>query len=120
MDFSINTSQVDAMVALKAYTLYKSAQYSDAIPVLEAILDFEPKNWQARLFLAACWFKTNQPMTAQRALKFVHDNCPDAELKQKAALALEFIQASNGQPKQSAMSGQPLGKQLPSIENIIT
>lgn len=94
MDLSINTTQVDASVALKAYQLYKSAQYKEAIPVLLDILDVEPRNWHARLFLAACYFKTGQPLASERAFRFTYENCTDEVLTQKACLALQAVKAS--------------------------
>jgi thioredoxin-like negative regulator of GroEL len=94
MDLNIKTEQIDASVALVAHRLYKEGQYREAIPVLQDILDMEPLNWQCRLFLAACYFKTAQPMAAERALRFVYEKCPDESLKQKACFAMQAVNAA--------------------------
>ncbi len=94
MDLAITTTQIDASVAMQAYRLYKDGKYSEAIPVLQQILDFEPRNWHARLFLSASYFKTNQPMAAERGFRAVFENCPEEELKQKACFALQSVAAA--------------------------
>jgi hypothetical protein len=102
MDLNFTTSSVDAKVVVEAYGLYKEAKFREAIPVLHAILDVEPNNWQARLFLAVCQFETAQPAAAQRAFRHIYDNCPDAGVKQRACLALQFVN-SELQRKTSAV-----------------
>ena len=94
MQMYITTTQIDTTIALKAYRLYKAAQYNDAIPVLQEILDAEPKNWHARLFLAGCFFQTGQLIAAERAFTFVQDSCPDVDLKRKATTALQTMKAT--------------------------
>ncbi len=93
MDLHLTTSQIDASVALLAYQLYKEGKCKEAIPVLLDILDVEPKNWHARLFLGACYTKTDQPGAAQRCFRFVYEGVEDSVLKQKACFALQAVTA---------------------------
>ena len=104
MDFTFNTSIVDVSVAVNALKLYKGKQYKEATACLLDIIDVEPKNWDARLMLGACYFKTDQFAAAQRAFRFIYENCPISDIK---SCALEGMQAS--QYKLQA----PNGKQTP-------
>ncbi len=88
-----NTIIFDASKALAGYRLYKEGKYRDAIPLLHEILDTEPQNWYVRLLLAASFSKTGQEMAAERGFRYVMQNCPDAEIKQKACLALQAVNA---------------------------
>lgn len=118
---SLNTTQIDTTVAMKAYNLYKSANYSEAMPALQEILDMEPTNWQARLFLGACFFKTGQPMAAERAFRFVYEKCSDEVLKQKACFAMQVVKNETG--KQAAEFGSVVERETvkdrPTIESLI-
>ena len=91
MEFTFNTQIVDVSVALNALKLYKAGQYKDATAKLLDIIDVEPKNWDARLMLGACYFKTEQFGAAQRAFRFIYENCPLSDNKSRA---LEGMQAA--------------------------
>jgi tetratricopeptide (TPR) repeat protein len=91
MEFTFNTQIIDVSVALNALNLYRSGAYKDAISHLLNILDMEPKNWDARLMLGACYFKTDQFASAQRAFRFIYENCPIGDTKSRA---LEGMQAA--------------------------
>ena len=91
MEITFDTQKVDATVAVKALRFYKSKQYNEAIPALTDILDYEPSNWDARLLLAACYYKTQQYMTAQRIFRFISDGCPERATRLKALEALNVI-----------------------------
>lgn len=91
MDFTFNTQIVDVSVALNALKFYKAAQYQEATTCLLEILDVEPKNWDARLMLGACYFKTEQYGAAQRAFRFIYEKCPESAVKAKA---IEGMQAA--------------------------
>ncbi|HEY9789534.1 MAG TPA: tetratricopeptide repeat protein [Candidatus Obscuribacterales bacterium] len=93
MDIKFTTTSVDIQVALKAHHLYKQGLYTEAIPILLDILDTEPANHYARLYLGVCYFKTNQSLAALRALKFVYDKSDIPEIKTKARMALQIINA---------------------------
>lgn len=125
MDLAISTSEIDITVAIQAYGHYKSGQYKAAIPLLQSILDFEPENWQARLFLAACFFKTGLPMAAQRAFRTILQSCPDEELRLKACQAFQFVNASIASeqtpiPAEFGIWAEKLAAPAPNIEHIIT
>lgn len=93
MDIKLTTASVDISVALKAHRLYKEGNYSQAIVALLDILDNEPQNAQARLYLGICYFKTNQAMAAQRALRVVFEKAADPDIRQKACTALQIVNA---------------------------
>jgi thioredoxin-like negative regulator of GroEL len=91
MEITFNTHNADATVALKALNLYKAKQYNEAIPALTEILDYEPGNWDARLLLAACYYRTQQFLTAQRIFRYISDSCPDRLTRLKAVEATNVI-----------------------------
>jgi thioredoxin-like negative regulator of GroEL len=84
MNITFDTKIVDVSVALKALALFRKREYREASRTLQDILDYEPKNWQARLMLGVCYFKTQQYAAASRVFRFIYENCPLLEEKQKA------------------------------------
>ena len=98
MDFTFNTQIVDVSVAVNALKFYRDGDYKQSITQLLQVLDMEPNNWQARLMLGACYYKTAQFSAAQRAFRFLYDKCPDSDLKRKA---MEGVQASTAKLQKS-------------------
>jgi hypothetical protein len=96
MDLSFNTTSVDVSVALKALKHYRAREFNLAIEALLSVLDVEPRNWDARLMLGCCYYKTNQFGSAHRAFKMIYDRCLDADLKQKAADGMRASEAKLG------------------------
>ena len=84
MDLSFNTSNVDVSIALKALRYYRAKEFGQAIEALLEVLDVEPRNWDARLMLGSCYYKTGQFGSAHRVFKMIHDRCLEPQLKQKA------------------------------------
>jgi len=124
MDFRITTTQLDATVAVKACGLYKEGRFRDAIPVLQDILDMEPRNWQAKLYLGACYYQTGQLAASQRAFRAVYTTCDDNELKQKACMALQAVTAemegrSCSTPAEFSGMAERLRKPLVEIESLM-
>ena len=89
MEITIKTQKLNSKLALKACSDFKQGDYAEAMIALIEILDAEPNNWPARLYLGVCYFKTGQSLGAIRAFRFVYDNCTNSELKRKACLALQ-------------------------------
>src|SRR5438552_2164650 len=103
MDIKFSTTQLDASLVLGAYKAFKDGNFESAGKSLLEILDVEPRNWQARLLLACCYSKSKQNFAAQRALRFVYENCSDdPDLKAKACLALQSLNAKMEAEKGSA------------------
>lgn len=92
MNLTFTTQSVDISVALSALQHYRAGEFQQAITSLLIVLDSEPRNWQARLMLAACYYKTNQMFAAVRAFRFIYESAGDDELRKKA---LEGLQATN-------------------------
>ena|SRR5579883_3243248 len=88
MELSFNTVNREGGVGLKAFQQYTSKQYNEAIASFNLILDFDPKNWDARLLLAACYYKTKQYVTAERIFSFIAETCDNVEIRSKARQAL--------------------------------
>ena len=90
---NITTTSIDISVGLNAFQCYQRGDYKQALVHLLEILDVEPQNWQARLYLAVCYTKTEQMHAAQRAFRFIYDNCKDGEFRSKALTALHAVNA---------------------------
>lgn len=89
MDIKFNTQIVDISVALTALKHYRAGNYKMAIESLLKILDAEPNNWDARLMLAASYYKTAQYAAAERAFAKLNENCPDEDIRVRAAVGLK-------------------------------
>ena len=87
MELSFNTENRTSGVGLKALQLYSSKQYEAAIKSFQDILDLEPNNWDARLLLGACYYKTSQFITAQRIFNYIASNCKNLEILSKTRQA---------------------------------
>lgn len=93
MELTFNTQSVDVSVALKALNLYRAGEFQEAIGSLAEVVDAEPQNWQARLMMAVCYYKTNQNFAAQRGFRFIYDNSTDPESKKQALAGLHATNA---------------------------
>lgn len=94
MNLTFNTEiAANISVVLEALNYYQNRQFNQAIQPLLNVLDVEPRNWDARLMLAACYYKTNQYAAAERAFRMICENSGDADLKKKAAEGLRAASA---------------------------
>lgn len=105
---NISTSNLDISKCVAAVEAYQKGRYGEAIELLLVIIDDEPKNWDARFYLAISYNNTGQRFAAQRALQFIADHCPSEELKKKACNALISIRMEIAGQKPAASSGDPV------------
>lgn len=84
MKLTFNTLIADVSVALKAINNYRAGSFEEAIRSLHDVIDLEPTNWDARLMLAACYYKTGQWSAAHRAFSFIAAKTNDIDVRQKA------------------------------------
>jgi len=91
MNLTFDIEIVDAKVALRALKQYEEGNFGEAIRTLLEILDLEPKNWQARLMLAVCYYKTKQFISAERTFRFIYDQASERDLRKRG---LEGLQAT--------------------------
>ncbi|MBX9567911.1 MAG: tetratricopeptide repeat protein [Candidatus Obscuribacterales bacterium] len=70
--------------------LYQAGEYRKAISHIQEILDLEPSNWDARLMLAVCFYKTGQHGAAIRAFQTITErtNCDEIRAKSEEGLAV--------------------------------
>lgn len=104
MQLTFNTINGDATTALRAMRNYRSGSYELAINDLQLILDVEPNNWDARLMLGACYYKTAQWFAAHRAFQFINDRTDSIDLRSRA---LEGIQATNAKMNKRPVNTLP-------------
>lgn len=93
MQLTFNTQNVNIAVALRALNSYRSGKYKEASVALLEVLDAEPKNWDARLMLGACYYKLSQYFSAQCAFRIICEQATDASVR---ARAREGLLASSG------------------------
>ncbi len=105
---NISTSNLDISKCVAAIEAYRTGDYAKAIELLLTIIDDEPRNWDARFYLAVSYSKTGQRFAAQRALQFIYDNCPIEDLKAKACNALISVRMEIAGQTPPATSGDPV------------
>lgn len=93
VNLTLSTLVADLSVALKALEHYQSGRFRDAIQDLQSVLDFEPKNWDARLMLGASYYKTQQWSAAHRTFQYIATNAVDNEIRLKANEAMQVTQS---------------------------
>lgn len=91
-NITFDTQNVDVAHALEALEAYRSGNFELAIAALSNVLDVEPENWQARLMMSVCYYKTRQYGAAQWSFRIVYEKATDLETRK---LGLEGLQASN-------------------------
>lgn len=84
-------ANVDVSKLVSGLRLYVEKDYRHAISPLTDVLDAFPENWDARLMLSACYYKTGQIFAAQRGFRYLYQHCPIDHLKSKS---LEALRAS--------------------------
>lgn len=93
MQLTFNTLVVDISAALNAIKLYQAGEFQKAIDSIQCVLDLEPNNWDARLMLAACYYKTGQFASAHRAFQLICDRTTCEEVRAKAKEGAEVTAA---------------------------
>ncbi len=81
---TFNTTSLDVSVALDAIKHYQAGNFKQAMDSLQLVLDCEPENWDARLMLGACYFKSGQYVSAHRIFQFISDKTNKLEIRSKA------------------------------------
>lgn len=76
-----------------AISAFRAGDYIKSTKWMLAVLDDEPGNWTARICLGIGYFKLKQYSSAQRAFRYVWDNCPDKQLKGQSCLAMQAAAA---------------------------
>ncbi len=91
MKLTFNTMVLDVstVTAPKTIKHYQAAEYYDAIADLQELLDIEPGNWEARLMIAACYYKTDQFLAAHRAFHYLSQRTTDEGIRARALEGLE-------------------------------
>jgi tetratricopeptide (TPR) repeat protein len=75
-----------------ALLAFRHGRYSDAVELLLQVVDAEPENWLAKLYLATAYGKDGRFSDSQRLFKRMSTDCPDAQLKAKALDGLRIVE----------------------------
>jgi Flp pilus assembly protein TadD len=79
-------------------TAYRDHEYDAASERLEKALEWDPQDWNARLFLGMSCLKAHNYDHARSAFLFMYKHCPNHDLREKAWEALELIKAREAHP----------------------
>lgn len=93
MSNTFNTLVHNLSTVVNVVNLYQSGKFRDAIALLQEILDVEPNNWDARLMLAVCFYKTGQVAAAHRAFQLIVEKTTDLGIRQKALEGVDVTRA---------------------------
>ncbi len=85
-----------------ATQLFKSADYSHALPALISLESSYPRNEKIHYMMGVCYKNLGRAAQAERELKWVATYTPDATLKQSALTALSEIKADLEKQKAAA------------------
>lgn len=93
MSNTFNTLISDLSVVVEAINLYQAGRFREAMSALLQLLDTEPNNWDARLMLAVCYYKTGQIASAHRAFSLIVEKTDSLEIRLKALEGAELMTA---------------------------
>lgn len=75
-----------------ALLAYRHGRYSDAVELLLTVVDADPNNWLAKLYLATAYGKDGRLTDSQRLFKRMTIDCPEPSLRIKAEDGLRIIE----------------------------
>ncbi len=96
MKLTFNTKNVNIQVALKALNHYRKEEFLEASEALIEILDMEPQNWDARLMLGACYYRTDHFFSAERCFRIICEQAHDSSIRARAREGLISTSARLG------------------------
>jgi len=70
---------------------FRSGEYETAISCLLRSLEALPDNWTGRFYLAMSYHLAGDPSKAETLFRYLHDYCPDEQIRQKTQAALSII-----------------------------
>lgn len=73
------------------YEAYCAGQHEQAIDFLLPLIDSEPNNWEAWFYIAMACFRVGRLPVALSYFEYINENCPNAAMRARAALAQENI-----------------------------
>jgi hypothetical protein len=82
---------VDELYA-SGFAAYNAGNYKTAIEQLQKVVDRQPNNWRAKLYLSVSHFKSGDVLLANFGLRAICNNCPDPEIKQLAQTTAQTLQ----------------------------
>lgn len=86
-----------AALAMSAYNFYRNGFFNEAQMAVQEVLNLEPENFQAKLFLAACLHNLGKTEDAKAALLAVYENSPEDYLREKAQMGIADLEQSSGE-----------------------
>lgn len=87
---------------------YNHGDYACTIKCLLKVIDNDPKQWRAKLYLGMAYLKTGDRLLGIFQLRFLKTNCPDVEISRKAQEAMDTLapDGSAGAAGQNKTTGQ--------------
>lgn len=110
-------SAFNPRLAREINDLLEGNSFHQVIEPLLSLIDCEPQNWHARFVLAVAYFRSSQTSAAQRALRYLCDACPDADLRRKADRALMCV--NNSIDLKNSMPGSGTESQISLLDGEI-
>ncbi len=84
-----------AALAISAYNFYRNGFFNEAQVAVQEVLNLEPTNFQAKLFLAACLHNLGKTEDAKAALLAVYENSPEDYLREKAQMGIADLEQAS-------------------------
>ncbi|MBX9571772.1 MAG: hypothetical protein K2X77_22965 [Candidatus Obscuribacterales bacterium] len=86
-----------AALAISAYSFYRNGFFHEAQLAVQEVLNLEPMNFQAKLFLAACLQNLGKTEDAKAALRAVYENSKEEYLREKAQMGMADLEQATSE-----------------------
>jgi len=70
---------------------YRNRDFKAAVNYLQEVLDGEPLNWRAKLYLGMSFFYSGDILMAGGQFRALVNSCTDSDIQRKAAAAMQAI-----------------------------
>lgn len=91
---------------------YRERDFASAIEKFQHAIDLQSDLWIARLYVAMCHYKNGMVFMAANHFRHIRDNCPDAEIRTKAEVALAPVNRESSEITMSNFTKPLPGKGL--------
>jgi tetratricopeptide (TPR) repeat protein len=82
---------VSKQILAHAVSAYETRRYSDAIKYFEALVEYNPNEWQWRWYLAQAYHQSGNLTPARHELTYIVETCPSELMRAKARILLKNV-----------------------------
>jgi hypothetical protein len=91
---SLHTRPIEELVNAGVLA-YRNQDFKTAIQYLQEVLESEPQNWRAKLYLGMAFFHSGEAIMATGQFRSLINTCTDPDIQKKAAAAMQALNSQN-------------------------